>query len=48
MILLIAATVDPWRAPAPSPATVAPAQNRVVDPWAPVSGTNSETKVCNY
>ncbi|XP_031782678.1 epsin-2 isoform X3 [Nasonia vitripennis] len=39
-----AATVDPWRAPAPSPATVTPAPARVVDPWAPVTATSTDAK----
>ncbi|XP_011498280.1 PREDICTED: epsin-2 isoform X2 [Ceratosolen solmsi marchali] len=40
------ATVDPWRAPAPSPATVTPVPvpPRVLDPWAPVS-TTADTKL---
>ncbi|CAB0039915.1 unnamed protein product [Trichogramma brassicae] len=39
-----AATVDPWKVPAASPLTVAGAAAPRVDPWAPVSATNSENK----
>ncbi|XP_011873417.1 PREDICTED: epsin-2 isoform X6 [Vollenhovia emeryi] len=37
-----AATIDPWRAPAPSPATVA-SPPRTNDPWSPVPSTATTT-----
>jgi len=41
--LIIAATIDPWRAPAPSPATVV-SPPRTNDPWSPVPSTTTATE----
>jgi len=41
--LIIAATIDPWRAPAPSPATVV-SPPRTNDPWSPVPSTTTTTE----